>query len=139
MAGAVVAVIMLVLGLGIYHMLGLMGVEGTLLCTNEVKNSRCNKSVSDLFTVEMFEGMFKHRNDRVAHAPGFWSYGSFLSAAQMFEKAGFGSVGGEDVQKRELAAFFAHVAHETSCKRASLLKNLQVSCILNQNGDGWIA
>lgn len=121
MAGAVVAVIALVLGLamvGNYHMLDL-GVEALAPCTKEVKDSRCNKTVSDLFTVEMFEGMFKHRNDRVAHAPGFWTYGSFLSAAKMFEKAGFGSVGGDDVQKRELAAFFAHVAHETSCKRAS--------------------
>ena len=114
------AVIALVLGLEIvtnHHMLGL-GVEGTYVaCTTEMleKNSRCNKTVSDLFTVEMFEGMFKHRNDRVAHAPGFWSYGSFLSATKMFEKAGFGAVGGDDVQKRELAAFFAHVAHETSC------------------------
>lgn len=112
-----VAVMAMVLGLamvGNWHMM--VGVEA-LDCKKEAKNIKCNKTVSDLFTVEMFEGMFKHRNDRVSHAQDVWSYGSFLSAVKMFEKAGFGSVGGDEVQKRELAAFFAHVAHETSCKR----------------------
>lgn len=79
------------------------------------KAAGCNKTLSEVFKLEMFEGMFMHRNDRVSHAREFWSYGSFLSAANLFTKAGFGSEGGDDVQKRELAAFFAHVAHETSC------------------------
>lgn len=87
-----------------------------LVCTKDFKEKGCNKTVSDIFTVDMFEGMFNHRNDRVAHAQSFWSYDGFMAASKMFEKDGFASVGGEDVQKRELAAFFAHVAHETSCK-----------------------
>lgn len=86
-----------------------------LVCTKELKEDGCNKTISDLFTVQTFEDMFKHRNDRAAHAAGFWTYDGFMAAAQMFEKDGFASVGGDDMQKRELAAFFAHVAHETSC------------------------
>jgi len=118
MAAVVVrAAVMVLVMVGNWHVM--VGVEAVAIdCMKEA--SRCNKTMMNLFTVEMFEGMFKHRNDRVSHAQGFWSYGSFLSAAKMFEKAGFGSVGGEDVQKRELAAFFAHVAHETSCKIESL-------------------
>lgn len=90
-------------------------VSNALVCTKEFKEKGCNKTVSELFNAEMFEAMFKHRNDKAAHAQGFWSYDGFIAAAKMFEKDGFGMVGGEDVQKRELSAFFAHVAHETSC------------------------
>ncbi|KAF3793144.1 Chitinase 5 [Nymphaea thermarum] len=42
---------------------------------------------------------------------GFYNYDSFISAAESFN--GFGTTGGTDVQKRELAAFLANVMHET--------------------------
>ncbi|XP_031485702.1 endochitinase 4-like [Nymphaea colorata] len=42
---------------------------------------------------------------------GFYNYDSFISAANSFD--GFGTTGGSDVQKRELAAFLANVMHET--------------------------
>jgi hypothetical protein len=71
--------------------------------------------VSDLVTVDVFEAMFNHRNDPTAHAQGFWTFDSFMDAAKIYEPLGFGSIGGLDVQNRELAAFFAHVAHSTSC------------------------
>lgn len=54
------------------------------------------------------------RNDNMADAKGFSTYDDFLAAVDTF-KDGFGVVDGEDVQKQELAAFFSHVAHETSC------------------------
>nr|PNR55760.1 hypothetical protein PHYPA_006657 [Physcomitrium patens] len=50
----------------------------------------------------------------MADAKGFSTYDDFLAAVDKF-KDGFGVVDGEDVQKQELAAFFSHVAHETSC------------------------
>lgn len=89
-----------------------------LVCEKDFKEKGCNRTVEELFTADMFEAMFNHRNDRVAHAQNFWTYDGFIGAAKLYEKQGFGSVGGDDVQKRELAAFFAHVAHETSCKCA---------------------
>lgn len=89
-------------------------VEGAT-CTKDMLKG-CNKTVEQIFTVDMFEGMFNHRNDRVAHAQSFWTYDSFIAAAKLYEKEGFGTIGGDVMQKRELAAFFAHVAHETSCK-----------------------
>jgi hypothetical protein len=91
------------------------GAQG-LVCTKDFKEKGCNKTISDIFTSDMFEAMFNHRNDRVAHAQSFWTYDGFMAAATKYEKEGFASVGGEDVQKRELASFLAHVAHETSCK-----------------------
>ncbi|XP_073394139.1 chitinase-like protein 1 isoform X2 [Physcomitrium patens] len=114
MAGTIVVVVALVLGLSMTGDHGMLGVEG-LVCSKAYKDQGCNKTISDLFTEGMFEGMFMHRNGRMAHAQGFWSYGGFMTAAKMFQSAGFGSVGGDDTQKKELAAFFAHVAHETSC------------------------
>ncbi|XP_049932756.1 endochitinase 4-like [Nymphaea colorata] len=47
---------------------------------------------------------------------GFYNYDSFISAAESFN--GFGTTGGTDVQKRELAAFLANAMHETGslCK-----------------------
>jgi chitinase len=49
-----------------------------------------------------------------APANGFYTYDAFVSAANAY--SGFGTTGSSDVQKRELAAFFANVAHETGSK-----------------------
>lgn len=75
-----------------------------------------NKTISEIFTVDQFESLFSHRNAPMAHAQGFWDYHSFITAAAHFEPKGFGTTGGDLVQKKELAAFFAHVATETSCE-----------------------
>ena len=42
---------------------------------------------------------------------GFYTYDAFIAAANAY--SGFGTTGSDDVQKRELAAFFANVMHET--------------------------
>lgn len=102
-------------------------VEGAT-CTKDMLKG-CNKTVEQIFTVDMFEGMFNHRNDRVAHAQSFWTYDSFIAAAQLYEKEGFGTIGGDLMQKRELAAFFAHVAHETSCKPSHFISVLLLTSI----------
>ncbi|KAH9296769.1 hypothetical protein KI387_028451, partial [Taxus chinensis] len=43
----------------------------------------------------------------------FYTYNGFLDAAKASNFAGFGSTGSDTDRKRELAAFFANVAHET--------------------------
>eukprot|EP01018_Ginkgo_biloba_P012364 Gb_10203 [translate_table: standard] len=80
-----------------------------------IKGSECNKTISQIFSVDQFESLFTHRNALMAHAQGFWDYHSFITAAAKFEHLGFGATGGDLLQKKELAAFFAHVASETSC------------------------
>jgi len=42
---------------------------------------------------------------------GFYTYDAFIAAANAY--SGFGTTGSSDDQKRELAAFFANVMHET--------------------------
>eukprot|EP00253_Pinus_taeda_P030083 PITA_30083 len=42
---------------------------------------------------------------------GFYTYNAFIAAANAY--SGFGTTGSADVRKRELAAFFANVMHET--------------------------
>jgi len=42
---------------------------------------------------------------------GFYTRDAFIAAANAY--SGFGTTGADDVQKRELAAFFANVMHET--------------------------
>jgi len=42
---------------------------------------------------------------------GFYTYNAFIAAANAY--SGFGTTGSNEVQKRELAAFFANVMHET--------------------------
>lgn len=82
----------------------------------------CNKTISELFTADDFELLFPQRNNPLAHATGFWDHYSFIKAASMFEPLGFCTTGGDTMQKVELAAFFAHVAHETTCGWSMALK-----------------
>ena len=65
--------------------------------------------VSSIITSDIFDQFLSQRNS--APANGFYTYDAFLDAAGSY--GGFGTTGGSDVQKRELAAFFANIAHET--------------------------
>lgn len=74
-----------------------------------------NLTITEAITSDDYFKFFPNMNAPLAHAQGYYSYDSFVAAAGIFAKDGFGLVGGSDTQKRELAAFFAHVAHETTC------------------------
>ncbi|MBX7196832.1 MAG: hypothetical protein K1X94_32575 [Sandaracinaceae bacterium] len=70
-----------------------------------------SSSVASLVSREAFEAMFLHR----AEAPcrgGFYTYEAFLEAAGTFPA--FASVGDDATRRRELAAFFANLGHETT-------------------------
>ena len=69
-------------------------------------------TVSSIITSSIFNIFLSQRNSTSAN--GFYSYAAFITAANAYN--GFGTVGGIDVQKRELAAFFANIAHETGSK-----------------------
>ncbi|CAA7404541.1 unnamed protein product [Spirodela intermedia] len=66
--------------------------------------------VSDIVTEAFFNGI---TNEVAPDCPGknFYSRSVFLQALGSFP--GFGTEGTEDDSKREIAAFFAHVTHET--------------------------
>lgn len=118
--------------MGFLYMCSTMKTSGTLflfvalmllpstLAYNAVckEGSKCvtNATIAQIFSDQDFDTLFPQRNLPVAHAAGFWNQYEFIQAAALFEPLGFGTTGGEIAQKTELAAFFAHVAHETTCK-----------------------
>ena len=66
---------------------------------------RTRADVASLLTRQEYERFFPH------HAP-LYSYASFIKAAASFPL--FAGEGSPEQRKRELAAFFAHAAHETT-------------------------
>ncbi|KAL9240675.1 hypothetical protein vseg_014866 [Gypsophila vaccaria] len=67
-------------------------------------------SVSDIVTQAFFDGII---GQAAASCPGknFYTRDAFLNALSAYPQ--FGTSGSSDDNKREIAAFFAHVAHET--------------------------
>ncbi|KAL9240676.1 hypothetical protein vseg_014867 [Gypsophila vaccaria] len=67
-------------------------------------------SVSDIVTQAFFDGII---GQAAASCPGknFYTRDAFLNAVGAYPQ--FGTSGSTDDNKREIAAFFAHVAHET--------------------------
>ncbi|KAL8479312.1 hypothetical protein ACS0TY_025748 [Phlomoides rotata] len=66
--------------------------------------------VADVVTDAFFNGIANRAGAGCA-GRGFYTRTAFLQALQTYSQ--FGTVGGSDVAKREIAAFFAHVTHET--------------------------
>lgn len=90
----------------------------------------CNKTVAEVFSEEQFNTFFPNRNMQLAKAQGFYQYHDFILASEMFARKGFGLMGGEEMQKREIAAFFAHVAWSTTCRLLLHLFNIhRVLCV----------
>ncbi|KAL5981708.1 hypothetical protein ACLOJK_015771 [Asimina triloba] len=69
-------------------------------------------SVPALVPEKLFNQIFLHKDDNACPAKDFYTYSSFIQAAQRFPK--FGSVGSLHTRKREIAAFLAQISHETT-------------------------
>ncbi|TVU19305.1 hypothetical protein EJB05_35446, partial [Eragrostis curvula] len=61
---------------------------------------------------DLFERLLLHRNDAACRASGFYRYDDFLAAAAAFPE--FGTTGGPEQRKREVAAFLGQTSHETT-------------------------
>jgi len=70
-------------------------------------------SVASVVTSSFFNGIKSHAG-RWCEGLGFYTLGAFLEAAGAYP--GFARDGSEADGKREIAAFFAHVTHETGRK-----------------------
>lgn len=66
--------------------------------------------VGDIATQDFFNGILSGAADG-CEGKNFYTYSGFINAANGF--AGFGTTGTSDDIKRELAAFFGNLAHET--------------------------
>ncbi|KAF9613753.1 hypothetical protein IFM89_010483 [Coptis chinensis] len=67
-------------------------------------------TVADIVTPEFFNGII-NQADAGCAGKNFYSRDRFLEALNSYPQ--FGRVGTQDDSKREIAAFFAHVTHET--------------------------
>jgi chitinase len=70
--------------------------------------------MSDLESIlppALFEELFLHRGTAPCQG-GFYTYEAFLAAAQSFPA--FASEGSDEARRREVAAFLANIAHETT-------------------------
>jgi chitinase len=70
-------------------------------------------TVADVVTPEFFNGIINQAGGDCA-GKSFYTRDAFLSALNSY--SGFGKIGSNDDSKREIAAFFAHVTHETGRK-----------------------
>lgn len=70
-------------------------------------------SVDEIVTQEFFSGIINQAESSCA-GNGFYSRGAFLEALESYSR--FGRIGSVDDSRREIAAFFAHVTHETGRK-----------------------
>ena len=71
-------------------------------------------SVADIVTQDFFNGIINQAGASCA-GKNFYTRAAFLDALNSFNQ--FGKIGSADDSKREIAAFFAHVTHETGRKR----------------------
>lgn len=76
--------------------------------------SRYKEDVGKLINATVFDEMFKHREDPQCSSREFYTYDAFLAAARSFAGFGFGTSGGVNTRKRELAAFLAQTSHQTT-------------------------
>lgn len=82
-----------------------------------LNNNRTVSNITKYLNEEKWNELFPNRygiglKDSINNNPDFYSFKSFIEAAKIFPS--FVSEGDETVQKKELAAFLANIAQETS-------------------------
>jgi chitinase len=68
-------------------------------------------ALTEIVTEALFDELFLHRGTAPCGG-GFYTYEAFIAAAASFPA--FASVGDDATRRREVAAFFAQIAHETT-------------------------
>lgn len=74
-------------------------------------SSGSSSGVSSIVSSSQFDQFLSQRTSSSCPSNGFYTYDAFVAAASAY--GSFGTTGSSDVTKREVAAFFANVAHET--------------------------
>lgn len=87
-------------------------------CNTAPLTPNSDVSVADIVTPEFFNGIIDQAEATCA-GKNFYSRAKFLEALDSFDQ--FGKIGSIDDSKREIAAFFGHVTHETFRKLVTFL------------------
>ncbi|HAY3561451.1 chitinase [Elizabethkingia meningoseptica] len=109
--------------LTIVSSIGLLVISSSHSCAQENKNkalqqivdTKTSSHLSKLIDAQTWNALFPNRNNikgKDSNHPDFYSYQAFLKATSHFP--GFLNEGTTEDQKRELAAFLANIAQETS-------------------------
>ncbi|XP_057771337.1 chitinase 6-like [Salvia miltiorrhiza] len=89
--------------------------NGPDYCGPDCHSGPCTGSngvkVGDIVTDAFFNGIIAKQDRPNCAGKGFYTRPRFVEAAAAYPS--FGTIGSPDDSKREIAAFFAHVAHET--------------------------
>ena len=105
----------LFLRIGILH--GQNPVLNSIPLKNLLASSSNKTSITRFLNPKIWNTLFPHRygigiKDSIHHNPDFYSFKAFVKAAKLFPS--FLGEGTEDSKRRELAAFLANIAQETS-------------------------
>ncbi|BFG14518.1 hypothetical protein CerSpe_007930 [Prunus speciosa] len=84
--------------------------QGPCTGSSGTPSTPSGSSVADIVTPAFFNGIISQASSDCA-GKNFYSRGGFLDAVNSYSD--FGRLGSVDDSKREIAAFFAHVTHET--------------------------
>ncbi|GLJ22843.1 hypothetical protein SUGI_0430490 [Cryptomeria japonica] len=84
--------------------------EGPCTTTPTPSTPSTGGAVSSIISKDFFDAILNAVDSSCA-GKSFYTYDGFIQAANAY--SGFGTTGSSDDAKRELAAFFAHVTHET--------------------------
>ncbi|XP_030942677.1 endochitinase EP3-like [Quercus lobata] len=84
--------------------------EGPCTSGSPTTRSTNGSSVADIVTQDFFNGIINQTNASCA-GKNFYTRAAFLDALNSFNQ--FGNLSSANDSKREIAAFFAHVTHET--------------------------
>ena len=101
---------------------GLGCKEGPCTGTTSPTTPSSGVSVADIVTDDFFNGILNQASGSDCAGKSFYTRAAFLDALNSYTQ--FGTTGTADDSKREIAAFFAHVTHETGCK--ILLRSLSL-------------
>lgn len=90
---------------------------GDSYCGSGCQSGPCSSggggSLRDILSKSVFEKNFPNRNR-------FYTYESLINAAKSFSSAGLGTTGDTNTRKKEIAAFLAHIEHETGGERSAI-------------------
>lgn len=89
-------------------------------CYSSSSGNSGGVKVADVVTDAFFNGIINQAASGCA-GKGFYTRSAFLQAINSFPQ--FGTAGSADVGRREIAAFFAHVTHETG-RKCHIIKDL---------------
>ncbi|KAH9302611.1 hypothetical protein KI387_014194, partial [Taxus chinensis] len=79
-------------------------------CGKGCQQGPCFGAISSIISKDFFDAILGAADSGCA-GKNFYTYDGFINATDAY--SGFGTTGSSDDAKRELAAFFAHVTHET--------------------------